>query len=165
VQLARATKESGLIPPAHAKAAAGIEEGLSRAPLSPPRSAQWEEAWRVTEALIAKTGQHAEKHGARFMLFTVPYAIQVHPDPAARAAVQQKLGVEDLFYPDRRLAQLGEKHRLRVLPLAPLMQPLAEKERRHFHGFPNTGLGQGHWNAQGHRAAAQLIARHLCEGG
>jgi hypothetical protein len=33
------------------------------------------------------------------------------------------------------------------------------------HGFENTELGWGHWNAQGHRLAAALIARWLTKQG
>ena len=47
--------------------------------------------------------------------------------------------------------------------LAPEMQPLAQKSGTYFHGFDNVGMGRGHWNAEGHRAAARIIARRLCE--
>ena len=30
------------------------------------------------------------------------------------------------------------------------------------HPPSNIGMGRGHWNAEGHRTAAELIARHLC---
>jgi lysophospholipase L1-like esterase len=162
VQLARATKEGGLISRAHATAAPGLEEGLARAPLAPPREAQWEEAWRVTEALIAQTGARARQLGAKFVLITVPYAIQVHPDPELRASFQKRLGVENLFYPDQRLAELGGRHGFQVVALAPHMQRMAEEGNRYFHGFQNSGMGRGHWNPEGHRVAADIVARHLC---
>ena len=165
VQLARATKESGIIPRAHASQAVGLEDGLDRAPLAPPADARWDEAWRITEALIAKTGAYARQHGARFMVVTVPYAIQVHPDAELRASFRKRLGVEDLFYPDRRLARFGEQNGIFVVPLAPEMQRLAEEGNKYFHGFENIGMGRGHWNADGHRTAAEIIARRLCERG
>ncbi len=139
-----------------------LEPGLDPAVLTAPRDRAWEEAWKVTEGLIAKTAEYAHRNGARFLLFSVPYAIQVHPDRALREALQAKLGVQDLFYPDRRLAELGRKRGLTVLALAPEMQRLAERRKIHFHGFESSGLGRGHWNAEGHRAAAELIALRLC---
>jgi hypothetical protein len=116
----------------------------------------------VTEALIVWTAAAARTHGARFVLVTVPYAIQVHPQREVREALRAKLGVPDLFYPDRRLAALAERERLLIVPLAPLMQPLAEQSGVWFHGFGEAGRGRGHWNASGHDAAARIIAGRLC---
>jgi hypothetical protein len=42
------------------------------------------------------------------------------------------------------------------------MQRLAEERGTYFHGFEERGMGRGHWNAEGHRAAAELIAEALC---
>jgi hypothetical protein len=80
-----------------------------------------------------------------------------------RAALARKLGVADLFYPDARLARFAAQRGIDALPLAPAMQPLAETRKAHFHGFANIGMGRGHWNAEGHRVAAELIAQHLCK--
>jgi hypothetical protein len=72
--------------------------------------------------------------------------------------------VPDLLYPDRRLAEFAARRGIDALPLAPLMQPLAERRGAYFHGFDNIGMGRGHWNADGHRIAAGLVAAHLCAG-
>jgi hypothetical protein len=164
LQLARHVKETPFFPKAQASQN-GLEQGLETAVLAEPRDALWEEAWRITEGLIGKSADFARRNGARFAVVTVPYAIQVHPDAKLRASVQDKLGVSDLFYPDRRIAALGKKGEVMVLPLAPEMQALAEKSGTYFHGFGDAGLGRGHWNAAGHQAAAGLIARRLCSAG
>ena len=164
LQLARFMKEHSFFPKAHAGGGA-LEQGLEPAVLAAPRDALWEDAWRVTEGLIAKTGEFAQRNGARFVVVTAPYAIQVHPDPKQRAALQEKLGVADLFYPDRRVAGFAEKRGLLAVPLAPEMQPLAEKGGAYFHGFDAASQGRGHWNAAGHKAAAAIIARRLCAAG
>ncbi|HTM62719.1 MAG TPA: SGNH/GDSL hydrolase family protein [Burkholderiales bacterium] len=165
LQLVRAVREMPLLPTANAKGRApqGVEQGLEAFVLAPPKDERWEEAWRITEALIDKVAEAAERGGARFALFTVPYAIQVHPDRRTREALQTKLGVPDLLYPDRRLAALAGRHRIIGVALAPQMQKMAEKSGTYFHGFGGAGLGKGHWNAAGHAAAADLIARRLCE--
>jgi hypothetical protein len=166
LQLARHVKQKPFFPFPKAQAAqTGLEQGLETAVLAEPRDALWEDAWRVTEGLIAKTGEFARRNGARFAVVTVPYAIQVHPDARLRASVQEKLGVADLFYPDRRVAALGKKGEVLVMPLAPEMQALAEKSGTYFHGFGEANLGSGHWNAAGHQAAAAIIARRLCSAG
>jgi hypothetical protein len=164
LQLARHVKETPFFPKAQASQN-GLEQGLETAVLAEPRDALWEEAWRITEGLIGKTADFARRNGARFAVVTVPYAIQVHPDAKLRASVQDKLGVSDLFYPDRRIAALAKKSEMLVVPLAPEMQALAEKSGTYFHGFGDAGLGRGHWNAAGHQAAAGLIARRLCSAG
>jgi hypothetical protein len=130
--------------------------------LAPPREPQWEQAWRVTEALVAEVADYARRNGARFMLIGAPYAIQVHPQREVREALQKRLNVADLFYPDRRLAALAAASGFEALPLAPEMQRMAEESGAFFHGFGDAGLGRGHWNPDGHRVAADLIARRLC---
>jgi len=163
LQLARFMKDHSLIP--KAQAAGGLEQGLEAEVLAPPRDAAWEDAWRVTEGLIAKTADFARRNGAQFVVVTVPYAIQVHPDPKQREAMQAKLGLGNLFYPDRRIYALAKDLGFIAIPLAQEMQPIAEKKQVYFHGFDGTGLGKGHWNAAGHQAAAELIARRLCADG
>jgi hypothetical protein len=158
-------KASAAAPAAELAADAGAEQGLEPVVLAPPRDEKWREAWLITEALIAMTADHAQRNGARFLLFSVPYAIQVHPDRTVRARMESKLGVPDLLYPDQRLAQFGKRSGVPVLPLAPEMQRLAEERGAFFHGFENGGIGRGHWNPEGHRVAAQLIARRICAPG
>ncbi len=160
LQLVRSVRSASPVPSARAND--GVEQGLEPVVLAEPRDAMWEEAWRITEQLIAKTAEHSRRNGARFIVVTVPYAIQVHPDPRLRAALQAKLGVPDLFYPDRRITEFSKRNGIAALPLTFELQRLAEERKAFFHGFPNAGMGRGHWNAEGHRAAAELIAGHLC---
>jgi len=163
LQLVRSIKQlNGLFSP-HAQSGQGVEQGLEPVMLAAPRDRLWDEAWHITEGLIGKMADFSQRNGARFAIVTVPYAIQVYPDPKVRAGLQAKLGVGDLFYPDRRVGGLAKKLGVPAIELAPEMQPLAEKTGTYFHGFDNVGMGRGHWNAAGHRAAARIIARRLCE--
>jgi hypothetical protein len=82
-----------------------------------------------------------------------------------RHELQTALGVEDLFYAERRLQKLAGERGFRAIALAPEMQKRAEAERVYFHGFANVGMGLGHWNENGHRAAGDIIARELCAQG
>jgi hypothetical protein len=164
LQMLRAAKERASAARGAAAAAPGAEQGLDSRVLKAPEDAQWERAWQLTEALIATTRDLALKQGAGFLLVTVPYAIQVHPSAEARASFLRTLGAPDLFYPDRRLARFAARHGIAVVPLAPAMQRLADETGIFFHGFPGSGMGLGHWNELGHRAAAQLIAQRLCAG-
>ena len=43
------------------------------------------------------------------------------------------------------------------------MLEVATRDQQYFHGFDNTGFGEGHWNVAGHRLAGELIAQVLLE--
>jgi hypothetical protein len=139
------------------------ELGLDNAVYSPPRDADWRDAWRATEAMIAAMRDAAAAHRVPFGVVSLSTGIQVHPDPAARAAYMRKLGVADLFYPGRRLSAFGRAAGIPVLDLAPPLANLAARTGQPLHGFANTQPAEGHWNARGHAAAAPLIARWLCQ--
>jgi hypothetical protein len=162
LQLLHEVRNVRIMQNAHAAADPGGEQGLQTAALREPRIPSWEEAWKITEGLIVQTANYARNNGARFMLFTVPHSIQVHPDRKLREALQAKLAVDDLLYPDRRLSELSKRSGVAVVPLAPEMQRMAEEGRLYFHGFDDSNLGRGHWNVAGHRTAADLIAGRLC---
>jgi hypothetical protein len=127
-----------------------------------PADDAWRDAWAVTEKLVATMNAEVKEHGARFYLVTLSSGIQVYPDPSARGAFAQRLGVEDLFYPERRFRALGEREGFPVLNLAPELQRDADERRVFLHGFGRE-LGNGHWNEEGHRAAGELITRWLCD--
>lgn len=160
-QLLNTTRNAVRIRQANA-ARAAFEPSLQPLVLAPPRGPLLDEAWRVTEQLVAMSADQARSHGAEFLLVTVSAAIQVHPDAAVRAGLQARLGAADLFYPDRRLVEFARRRGIDALALAPAMQAIAEAGQVHLHGFAHSGLGRGHWNADGHRVAAELIAAHLC---
>ena len=75
----------------------------------------------------------------------------------------RRLGVGDLSYPDRRLAEFGRREGIPVLNLAPPMAQQAEEHDVFFHGFKGS-LGTGHWNREGHRVAGELIASWVAAG-
>jgi hypothetical protein len=139
------------------------ELGIDNIVYREPADQTWLEAWRVTEDLIVQMRDEVQAKGAKFVMVTLSNGIQVYPDPNVRQIFMKRVGVNDLFYPDNRLKQLGEREHIPVITLAPEMQTYAEQNRVFLHGFGNN-QGNGHWNQLGHRVAAELIARKLCEG-
>jgi hypothetical protein len=121
LQLVRELARMTFIPPAHA------EVDLGSGPL-------YDDAWRVTEALIAKAADYARRNGAELELVVIPPARQ-----AAQAPGQA----------DQRLAALGEQLKVPVISLA---GSLASTHYAH----------TGGWTTQGHHAAAAAIAARLC---
>jgi hypothetical protein len=131
----------------------------------PPTTEVWQEAWRVTEGLLLLMRDEIYQRGAKFYIVVLSNAIQVHPDPNVRAEFAQKLGVNDLFYPDRRLEDFCRRANIPVLLLAPRFQDYATAHKVYFHGFKSTlknTLGSGHWNQNGHRLAGEMLAEWLC---
>jgi hypothetical protein len=128
-----------------------------------PRSEAWNDVWAVTERMIVEMSRECAAQGAEFWIATVTTGIQVHPLPEVRQAFQKRIGGADLFYAERRIERLAGQESIPIVMLGPAMQELAEKSGKYWHGFENTTLGIGHWNADGHRVAAQLIAAALCD--
>lgn len=146
----------------HAIQATPAEVGLDAEIYSEPQQYAWIEAWRVTEQLLGLFAAETRESGARLIVATLSNGIQVNPHQSARKAVSDALGVNDLFYPDRRIAMAGERLGFLVLTLAPQLLRIAESEKVYLHGFPNSPPGTGHWNHAGHLHAGQLLSRSLC---
>ena len=128
-----------------------------------PKGDDWKEAWHVTEGLIAQMRDGASEHKSRFLLVTLSNAIQVFPDPAVRQAFMRRLGIETVFYANLRLKSFAEHEHIDFLDLAQPMQAYAEQNKIFLHGFGSNIGGNSHWNPDGHRLAAELIAQKICE--
>jgi hypothetical protein len=83
--------------------------------------------------------------------------MQVTPRREQREKYLDQLGVKDLYYPERRVAAFGDREGIPVLNLAPVMAKQAEERQVFFHA-DHGSLGIGHWNEEGHQAAAELTA-------
>lgn len=164
LQLARRARDLGFMASAHAKGNRN-EAGMEVDTLAPPHGGEWQEAWRVTEALFVKIAELASRNGARVALFAMPFAMEVHPDAAWRQRLQAKYGVEDLAYPDRRAVSFARQNGMLGIMLAADMKALTAATGSHLFGFENRELGFGHLNELGHRVAADIIARALCSSG
>jgi lysophospholipase L1-like esterase len=128
----------------------------------PPNDPVWNDAWAVTDDLLTRMSDEVAKGGAKFLVVSLGSDIEVNPDPRVREEFIKRLGVSDLSYPDQRVHKLGERVGFEVLSLTPPLQSYAEQQKIYLHGFGRT-LGIGHWNADGHRVAGEVIAQKLCE--
>jgi hypothetical protein len=137
------------------------EPGLDVEVMRAPVTADWTEAWQVTEGLIVQMRDEVKAKGAKFLVVTGSSSIQVSPDAPKRAAYMKELGVDTLFYPDLRIKALGLREGFDVLTLGPSLLDYATSNRVFLHGFVDT-KGKGHWNETGHRVVGRLIAEKLC---
>ncbi|HKP73107.1 MAG TPA: SGNH/GDSL hydrolase family protein [Pyrinomonadaceae bacterium] len=138
------------------------EIGIDNLVYHEPADAAWREAWRVTEGLLTLMRDEVKGHGAEFFVVTLSNGVQVHPQPSAREAFMRRVGATDIFYPDARIKSLGGREGFPVITLAPALQQYAEQHQAFLHGF-GAQLGNGHWNATGHRVAGELLAQKICE--
>jgi hypothetical protein len=136
----------------------GLDSEVYREPVRP----EWEDAWRVTEQLIVQMRDEVRARGAKFLVVTGSTGKQVNPDPNPSREFMDRLGVQNLFYPEQRIKSLGDREGFSVLNLAPLLQDIARRDNVFLHGSGDT-LGKGHWNETGHQLAGELIAGALCE--
>jgi hypothetical protein len=118
---------------------------------------EWTEAWTMTEDLIRATRDAASQLGA-------DYAVAIASTPQGVAGAEEgrallsraypRMDDEtwDLDLPSQRLMAFCESEGIPILDLEPgLRARTADGQSLH---FPY----DGHWNAAGHRAAAQLLA-------
>lgn len=138
---------------------AGLDNMIYQEPIDPA----WKEAWQITEKLIVQMRNEVKEKGASFLVVTLTSGIQVNPSSSLRKEFMDKLGVKDLFYPEKRIKALGEREGIEVLTLAQSFQIYAEQNHVFFHGFQNTTFGSGHWNENGHSLAGKLISKEICQ--
>ena len=130
-----------------------------------PTEEVWQEAWRVTEALVLKMADEVAAKGAQFGVVVVTNDTAVNPVAAVRHTLATYRGVEDVFYADHRVERLCRGHDIPVLLLGPPFEAYAIKHQVYLHGFRTlfrSTLGEGHWNRNGHRLAGETIAGWLC---
>ncbi len=127
-----------------------------------PSDENWKMAWSVTEGLISMLRRETLEKGAKFAVVTLSNGVQVLPSLEGRQWFQDHIGVGDLFYPDKRIAQFCRSNEIPVITLAPELGAYASSNNIFLHGFEGN-IGYGHWNQMGHRVAGEIIGRHLCE--
>jgi hypothetical protein len=140
----------------------GPEPGLLDAVYREPTETVWQEAWKITAAVLLLMRDEVTAQGAKFFVVVLTNGVQVHPDPERRKNYAQWLGVQDLLYPDRRLAEFCQEEGIPILLLAPAFQEYATEHQVFLHGFGRS-LGTGHWNQNGHRLAGDMLAEWLCQ--
>ena len=139
------------------------EQGVDDATFAPPKTAEWSEAWRITEALLLMMRDDVRAHGAAFAIILIPSGIQIYPDAEVRAAYARRAGATSLSYAHERIAAFARSAGIFVIPLEGGMRDYAESHRTMLHGFPNSVPGFGHLNETGHRVAGEMLAARICE--
>lgn len=128
----------------------------------PPTMPAMQAAWSVTEGLLLEIRDEVKAHGAELRIVTLATRPQVIPDIERRGELMRKLGVQDLFYADRRIKEFGDREGIPVTNLGPALSAYAEAHQVYLNGFSEKNYGAGHWNETGHRVAGEAIGAELC---
>lgn len=128
---------------------------------SPPQTKEWSEAWNITEKLILTINDEVRDRSKEFFMLIIPEPIQVHPKSEVRNAFIEELGLENLFYPEIRLASLAKSNAIPFLSLTTELLSYGESNGVYLHGFESSNLGSGHWNEVGHQVVSNLLASSL----
>ncbi|MFN8522491.1 MAG: SGNH/GDSL hydrolase family protein [Chloroflexota bacterium] len=123
--------------------------------IEPP--AEWQESWWVTERLIPRVRDAAERMGARFVLVVAPANYQVS-DEAWRSLMGGEAADRARRYdrevPNRRIQAVTAAAGIATLDLLPAMRAVPAASDVY---FPE----DGHWTAAGHDLAAAELYRYL----
>ncbi|MEB3339392.1 SGNH/GDSL hydrolase family protein [Okeania sp.] len=130
-----------------------------------PPNSDWQEAWKITDELIGIMAKEVQEKGAEFKIATVMNDMQINPDRQWREGYAKIMNIQDWYYPTKRLQNLGETHNFSVIDLIKPFDDYVQKNPVCVHGFKNTKMCTGHWNATGHKLAGEIIAKNLCQEG
>ncbi|MDM7958572.1 MAG: SGNH/GDSL hydrolase family protein [Synechococcus sp. WH 8007] len=119
--------------------------------------------WDVLRAILKTWKQEAQIAGSQLIVTSVTTPPQLWPKPKERRTQTTIHGL-DWFRPEKQLAALLKADGIPYLPLAQDLQQQADEQGLIAHGFAGQkpGPGYGHWNREGHKAAATVLARKLC---
>lgn len=137
------------------------EQGVDDATFGPPETADWRQAWQVTEALLIAMRDEVCAHKAEFAVALIPSGIQDYPEPAVREAYAKRIG-GDLSYAHKRLEDFLRREGVFTIPLETPLRQYAEAHHAMLHGFSNSAMGFGHLNETGHQVAGETLAEEIC---
>ncbi len=127
-------------------------------------TAEFQRAWRVTEAILAALQQETRRRGTRLLVASIPTDQQVYPD-----RFQDMLRHADNpanyspHHPDRRLGEICDRLQVPCLSLVEDFRrrtPSANSRAQAEHLFFG---GAGHLNGAGHLAVAENLKRFVLD--
>ena len=121
----------------------------------------WQEAWTVTEGVLARARDVSREMGAKLVVVIAPSYFQVDDESWRRYIDQdgqdrRRLAVDA---PNRRLRAIADRQGLHLLDLLPSVRPAVQAGARLY--FPD----DGHWTSEGHAFAARQLAEYLRSAG
>lgn len=125
-------------------------------------SDQIKEQWELFSGILRKWNDEVKDEGGRLVVTSATTPAQLWPNAKEKEKVRE-IHALDWLKPEKTASQILAQQDIPYIPLAPEMQRLSRAGIT-AHGFSGQrpGSGYGHWNAEGHKAAAKVLARGLC---
>lgn len=124
-------------------------------------SADWQEAWGITKALILKIDKESKEKGAQLLLVSLTDRDQIHNEYWRKTleTYPEMKNIEwDLEKPEKILTDFSAENNITYLQLSPPFKDYVNRTNEKVHGHYD-----GHWNDNGQRLAAELIYNKLIE--
>jgi acetyltransferase AlgX (SGNH hydrolase-like protein) len=139
-----------------------VEKGDQLRVFKRRRQPDVEEAWTRTGDIVEALAREAEANRSRFAVVYVPSRMEVSDRDweLTRISYGMDEAVWDRGLVARRVAEMGRLGGFAVLDLTPALRAATGR----FRGEPYL-LYDGHWNARGHRVAAEAVAAFLRDQG
>jgi hypothetical protein len=125
-----------------------------------PIGEEWQNAWALTEAILADLRRQVEANGGHLAVIITPAKEQVYPEQWAKTLAtnpSMQNSNWDLTLPNRQLTQILTRQEIIYLDLLPAFQEAASQPE----SVPLYFTHDGHWTETGHNLTAQAIFEFL----
>ena len=123
-----------------------------------PWSAEWEEAWRLTQSILLEFRARTERAGARFILLGVANTMQLSDEDFDKLRNDYPHIPLDRDIVHKRLASFSAAEGIDYLPSLPAMRELQAA------GTEVRLSCDGHWSREAHQRAAEILAGYITAG-
>lgn len=148
----------------HRRDLAEVAESLNSHLLQLVRKAESRQigrGWEITFQLFSRIDKIGKKVRAKTAIFLIPLSIQLY-DHAFKTFLLTH-GVSrseiDLEKPQQKMRQFGDAAGIEVIDLLPDFRAWRERNQEGLH------VADGHWNADGHQLAADVVSKELVRRG
>lgn len=113
--------------------------------------------WELTYQLFSRIQKVGKEIGAETMVFLVPLAIQLYDDKLMGFLVASGVSRNEIVLekPQEKMKDFANVSGIHIIDLLPDFREWREKNQKSLH------VADGHWNADGHHIAAEVVTRDL----
>ena len=127
-----------------------------------PKDDFQEALWKLASAIILRLRDDIVESGASFWLTATATGVSIAPDESNRIEFLKNTGLDTTNYASDRLADLANRNGFQFIALAPPLRSIAVRDKVDLERFGENLDVPGHWNPQGHRVVAKVLADKIC---